>query len=176
MSAAEEAYVSALVSALCRDLVEHPVPGRLARVVVRWVENADPLYLTIHALGTAEESDVEGGNAWHPLEWPNLDREEARADRIANDPAFQAAGPALAADYADLHDMEDGEWRASPALIEAARRAPEALRSAGVESADHMLVLAAHFEGGGARHVLEAVGPPEEVMRALRERDELPDE
>lgn len=176
MTDAEEAYIGALLDALVRDLVEHPVPGRLARVVIRWFEKTDPLYLTVHALGTDEEDAIEEGDAWYPLEWPNVDREEARADRVVNDSGVQAAGPALAAEYAQLDDMQDGEWRASPALIEVARRAPHALAAAGIESADHMLVLAAHFEGGGAAHVMDEVAPPATVVAALRERDELPDE
>jgi hypothetical protein len=176
MTDAEEAYIGALLDALVRELVEHPVPGRLARVVIRWFENADPLYLTIHALGTDEADEIEEGDAWCPLEWPDVDREEARADRIVNDPRVQAAGPTLAAEYAELADMQDGEWRASPALIEVARRAPHALAAAGIESADYMLVLAAHFEGGGAAHVMDEVAPPPRVVAALRARDELPDE
>jgi hypothetical protein len=155
--------------------VQNPVPGRLARVVVRWFQNADPLYLTIHALGTDEESGLEDGDAWYPLEWPNVDREIERWDRIVADPAVQAAGHAVADEYAELDDMDAGEWRASPALIEVARRAPEALRAAGVEAADHMLVLAAHFEGGGALRVLQEIRPSERVVAALRRRDELPD-
>ena len=172
----DESYVSALLDALSRDLVEHPVPGRLARVVVRWHQNAEPLYLTIHALGTDEESDVEPGNAWYPLEWPNVDREMPRAERILDDPALQAPGAALADQYADIADWDGGEWRASPALIEVARRGREAVTSAGVESADHLLVLAANFEGGGASHVLEEIDPPRTVVAVLAERDELPED
>jgi hypothetical protein len=143
---------------------------------IRWFENGDPRYLTIHALGTAEEDALEEGDAWCPLEWPNVDRGEARADRIVNDPGVQAAGPALAEEHAELADMQDGEWRTSPALIEVARRAPHALHAAGIESADPMLVLAAHFEGGGAAHVMAEAAPSASVVAALRERDELPGE
>lgn len=104
MTEAEEAFAAAFVAALTRDLTEHPVPGKVARVVVRWSSNDEPLYLTIHALGTGEEDELGEGDAWYPLEWTNV----------------------------------------------------------------------THFEGGGARHVLERVDPPPAVIAALRKRDELP--
>lgn len=132
--------------------------------------------LTIHALGTDEESDVGPGDAWYPLEWPNVDRELPRAERILDEPAVQAAGAALAGEYADIADWDDGEWRASPALIEVARRGRDGLRAAGVDCGDHMLLLAAHFEGGGASHVLEQINPPRAVVAALAQRDELPED
>ena len=39
-----------------------------------------------------------------------------------------------------------------------------------------MLVLAAHFEGGGALHVMEQLDPLETVLAALRERDAFSEE
>jgi hypothetical protein len=68
---------------------------------------------------------------------------------------LQTAGHAIADEYADLADPLDGERRATPPLIELAKRAPDPLRSAGGESAGPMLVLATHFEGGGALDVLD---------------------
>jgi hypothetical protein len=39
-----------------------------------------------------------------------------------------------------------------------------------------MLVLAAHFEGGGALHVLNQVNPSAAIVADLRRRDEIPSE
>lgn len=188
MDEAEVRYVDALLAALVRDLEEHPVPGQLARVVVRWFEAAEPLYLTIHALGTEQESAVRGsrrrwggrrrrgeGEAWLPLEWENLAEEMQRTDRVLSDPAVQAAGPAVAKLYEDLPQLVDDEYQAPPALTELARRAREAFAAAGIELAEHMLLLPSHFEGEGALQAFEQIEPPQAVVAALRARGALPE-
>jgi hypothetical protein len=188
MDEAERRYVDALLGALVRDLRDHPVPGRLARVVVRWFEASDPLYLTIHALGTDQESAVAGGrrrwggrlrrrpgDAWLPLEWDNVDEEMERTDRVLSDPAVQAAGRAVAELHGERPDLADGEFRAPPALVELARRARDAFRAADIEVAEHMLLLPSHFEGEGARQVMQQIEPPEAVLAALRARGAVPD-
>ena len=187
MGEAEVRYVDALLAALTRDLQEHPVPGQLARVVVRWFEPAELLYLTIHALGTEQESAVQGGrrwggrrkrgggDAWLPLEWDNLDEEMQRTDRVLGDPAVQAAGPAVAKLYEDLPQLADDEFQAPPALVELARRAREAFAAAGIELAEHMLLLPSHFEGEGALQAMEQIEPPETVVAELRARGALPE-
>ncbi len=108
MDEAEGRYVEALLGALVQDLREHPVRGQLARVVVRWFEARDPLYLTIHALGTDQEPAAQGRlrrwigsrrgrrDAWLALEWDNVDEEMERTGRVLSDPAVRAAGAPVA--------------------------------------------------------------------------------
>ncbi len=174
MDAVEDAYVDALLRALIRDLQEHPVPGALARVVIRWFEANDPLYLTIHALGAEQESGVLAGDEWYPLEWENVDEEMERVDRVLADSAVQATAPAVAKLYDDRDELVDGEWQAPPTLVEVARRAREAFIAAGIDVTDHMLLLVAHFEGEGALPVLRQINPPKSVIEALEQRDALP--
>jgi hypothetical protein len=176
MTATEEAFVSALVGALVRDLGEHPVPGGVARIVIRWFEADDPLYLTVHVLGSDERDGVAAGDAWHPLEWDARDRELERTDRVVEDPAVQAAGAPLEEEYADPDDEVDDAYHASPALIEVARRLPGALREASIPVTDDVLALTSQFEGVGTLNALGRVDPPAAVVAALRERGELPDE
>jgi hypothetical protein len=37
--------------------MRHPVQGQLARIVVRWFRHDQPLYLTVHALGTGNDDE-----------------------------------------------------------------------------------------------------------------------
>lgn len=160
--------------ALVDDLVEHPVPGQLCRVVIRWHQAAEPGHFTVHALGT--EDNTEDTDAWDPLSWEDDDREFERTDRVQADHAVRDTAASLAEAYHDLPDLVDGEFQASPALIEIARRIPAACRASGIKTAPHMLALPGHFEGGsGALRAVRAVKPPESVLTSLSERGELPD-
>lgn len=174
MSDAELRFVEAFVRALVGDLVEHPVRGSLSRVVIRWHEAAEPGYFTVHALGT--EDDVEGIDPWNALAWgDDGGRERKRTERVGADSAVTAAAEELADPYYDLPDVVDGEYQASPALIEIARRIPSACRASGIATAPHTLALPGHFEsGGGALRAMHAIEPPERVLDLLTERGELP--
>ena len=66
MTTVEDRYAEALAAAIAADLKENPPPGSLVRVVIRWFDG--PLYLTIHALGTEQEDDVEPDAAWAHFE------------------------------------------------------------------------------------------------------------
>ena len=176
----EQQFADAFSRAVAEDIRAHPAGGPLVRVIVRWEEEADPLHFTIHALGADEAEEVAPEDAWYPLEWPNLDHEMERGDRLVDDPMLQRAGDALKAQYADRDEEPEegeaaGEWghHASPGLVEAVRMLPEALREAGVQLDDEFVATATHFEGWGALKVLEETADPD-VLAALEERDELP--
>jgi hypothetical protein len=176
----EQQFADAFARAVAEDIRAHPAGGPLVRVVVRWEEETEPLHFTVHALGADEHDEVAAEDAWYPLEWPNLDHEMERTDRLADDPVLQRAGDEVKAQYADRGEVEDadeasGEWGhgASPAVVEAVRALPEALREAGVALDDEFVATASHFEGWGALKVLEETADPD-VLAALEERDELP--
>ena len=178
----EQEFADTFARAVAEDIRAHPAGGPLVRVVVRWEEEVEPLNFTVHALGADEHDEVAPEDAWYPLEWPNLDHEMERADRLHEDPILQRAADALKAQYEDRdgEDGEDGEeasgeWghHASPAVVEAVRMLPDALREAGVPLDDEFVASASHFEGWGALKVLEETADPE-ILAALEARDELP--
>jgi hypothetical protein len=176
----EQQFAEAFSRALAEDIKAHPTPGPLVRVVVRWEEEADPLNFTIHALGADERDEVPAEDAWYPLEWPNLDHEMERGDRLAGDPLLQRAGEALQAQYADRGEEPEegeasGEWghHASPGLVEALRQLPDALRETGVPLDEDFAATASHFEGWGTLKVLEETADPD-VLATLEAADELP--
>lgn len=173
----EERFATELARALAEDVRAHPPGGDLVRVVVRWAEAADPLYFTVHALGEEEAQEVPADDAWYPLEWPSVDDELERTERVSEDPGVQEAGEALAAVYAesDEETEETGEWTPSEAIVEAVRLLGDALRGAGVPLADRFAASAAHFEGWGVLKVLEATADSD-ALHALEEQDELPHE
>lgn len=142
------------------------------RVVLRWFEESDPAYFTVHVLGAGERGDVASGDAWYPLEWPNVDREMERTDRVSGDPGVVRAGEVLRARY-ELAEPE-GEGP-SAAIVGAVLALPEALKVVGVELDSELAVSPAHFEGWGALDVLQSAGNPE-VVAALGARGELPGE
>ena len=114
-------------------------------MVIRWFEG--PGYLTVHALGTAEEADVSAADAWLPLEWPNNRREITRVDTIFEDQTLSAAAAALAAELDDA----SWPWETQPPepLVQAAARVRQLLADAGVDVAAHFAVGVCHFEGWG---------------------------
>ena len=173
----EQQFAEAFARALAEDIRAHPVGGPLVRVVVRWAEETEPMGFTVHALGADEHDEVPAEDAWYPLEWPNLDHEMERADRLAEDPVLQGLADELKAQYADREEQEDeeaaGEWGASPAIVEAVRALPEALAEAGVALDDDFAATASHFEGWGSLKVLEETADPD-VLARLEGRDELP--
>ena len=176
----EQQFADAFARAVAEDVRAHPAAGPLVRVVVRWDVETDPLHFTVHTLGADEADEVATEDAWYPLEWPNIDHEMERTDRLADDPVLQRAGDELKAQYADRGEHEDadeaaGEWGhgASPGIVEAVRALPDALREAGVPLDDEFVATASHFEGWGALKVLEETADPD-VLAALEERDELP--
>jgi hypothetical protein len=173
----EQTYAAAFARAIAADVSAHPPVGALARIVVRWFETDDPLYFTVHALGSEERAAVAAGEAWYPLEWQDVDREMERTGRLSGDAEVLRAGAALRPQYEEAADDadEDGEPGPSAATVEAVRRLPDALRAAGVELDQHFAVSAAHFEGWGALAVLRRVATPE-LLAALAARDELPEE
>ena len=175
----EQQFADTFARAVAEDIRAHPAGGRLVRVVVRWEQETEPLNFTLHALGEDEAEDVAPEDAWYPLEWPNLDHEMERGDRLADDPILQRAGQELQTQYADSGEPEGeeaaGEWGhgASPAIVEAVRALPEALRDAGVPLQEEFVATASHFEGWGALKVRAETADPD-VLAALEERDELP--
>lgn len=172
----EQQFADAFARAVAEDVHAHPPAGPLARLVVRWEEDTEPMSFTVHALGADELDEVAAEDAWYPLEWPNLDHEMERGDRLADDPVLQRTADELKAQYADREEQEEeaaGSLGASPAVVEAVRALPEALREAGVALADDFVATASHFEGWGALKVLEETADPD-VLAALEERDELP--
>ena len=180
MIAEEERFAAEVARAVAEDVRAHAPAGELVRIIVRWFEAADPLYFTVHALGEDEAQEVPADDAWYPLEWPNLDDELERSERVAEDPGVVEAGEALAAAYADAEEeepqpQEDGEWTPSLAIVEAVRLMADALRGAGVPLAERFAASAAHSEGWGVLKVLEATADSD-ALHALEEQDELPHE
>jgi hypothetical protein len=179
MTPEEDAYAAAFAAAIAEDIAAHPPGGDLTRVVLRWFEHDDPLQFTVHALGAEEAGEVPLEDAWLPLEWPNVDAEMERTDRLLEHPDVQRTGEALQATYEppagddEVVAAAEGAWGPSAATIEVVRRLPEALTAAGVAPAEDFAASAAHFEGWGALAVLEEVADPD-VLAALDERDELP--
>ena len=178
MIAEEERFAAELARAVAEDVRAHAPGGELVRIIVRWFESADPLYFTVHALGEDEAQEVPADDAWYPLEWPNLDDELERSERVAEDPGVVEAGEALAAAYAEAEEeepQETGEWTPSLAIVEAVRLMADALRGASVPLAERFAASAAHSEGWGVLKVLEATADSD-ALHALEEQDELPHE
>jgi hypothetical protein len=177
MIAEEERFAAELARAIADDVHAQPPGGDLVRIVLRWFEAADPLYFTVHALGEVEAREVPTDDAWYPLEWPNVDDELERTERVAEDPGVQEAGEALAAVYAETADEVEqaGEWTPSEAIVESVRLLADALRAAGVPLAERFAASAAHSEGWGVLKVLEATADGD-VLHLLEEEDELPHE
>lgn len=174
MIAEEAKFASALVEAVVDDLRRNPPAGAVIRVVIRWFEADDPAYFTLHVLGSDERAGVPADDAWYPLEWPNVEREMQRTDRVAEAPAVARAGEELEQYYQSHSDDGDDE-EPSAAIQEAVRRLPEALLSAEIPTEAELAVSAAHFEGWGALAVLRKVAGPD-LIAALEARGELPDE
>lgn len=173
----EERFAAELARAVAEDVRAQPPGGDLVRIILRWFEAADPLYFTVHALGEDEAQEVPADDAWYPLEWPNLDDELERSERVAEDPGVVETGEALAAAYAEAEEEpeETGEWTPSLAIVEAVRLMADALRGAGVSLAERFAASAAHSEGWGVLKVLEATADSD-ALHALEEQDELPRE
>ena len=165
---AADRYAELLADEIVASVQADPPPGLLARVVIRWFEG--PGYLTIHALGTDEEAAVAAEDAWHPLEWPNRDREIGRVDAIVAQPDLAAA----AAGLADELDGGSWPWDEQPEpLIAAAAGIAERLRDAGVTVADHFAVGVCHFEGWGSEESVPRINP-DHVVDVLRQRGVQP--
>jgi pyruvate/2-oxoglutarate dehydrogenase complex dihydrolipoamide acyltransferase (E2) component len=166
----EQRYSEALAEAIVSSLRADPPPGLPARVVIRWFDG--PGYLTIHALGTEEEAELPGEDAWNPLEWPNSSREIGRADGILEEQSVAAAAAALAA------DLEEGAWpwtsQPEP-LILAASKVRDRLQETGIDVPDHFAVGVTHFEGWGAEDSVPRSNP-EAVLRVLSARGLEPGE
>ena len=177
MIAEEERFAAELARAIAEDVRAHPPGGDLVRVVLRWFEAADPLHFTVHALGEEGAQEVPVDDAWYPLEWPNVDDELERTERVGEDPGVQEAGEALAAAYEESEDEheETGEWTPSEAIVETVRLLADELRGAGVPLAERCAASAAHSEGWGVLKVLEATADSD-ALHALEEQDELPHE
>lgn len=157
-------YAELLGQAIAASVETDPPPGLLARVVIRWFEG--PRYLTIHALGTDEEPAVAADDAWHPLEWPNTDREIDRVDAVFAQPGLAAAAEALA------DELDGGAWpwdEQPEPLVAAAARIPALLHDAGVTVADHFAVGVCHFEGWGNEESVPRINP-DHVVDVLRQR------
>lgn len=168
-------YGDALAAALAADLATHPVEGPLRRVVIRWFWEGDPAYLTLHALGAADEQPADPGDEWYPLEWPDSDREFARTDRVLADPTLQQAASALHQSFEVDEDVGvpvDGLAHV-PGVYHALRRLPEHLDAAGVRRETQFAAAAAHFEGWGCLHALEHTAD-RGLLGELRTRDALP--
>lgn len=161
---AADRYAELLADGIAASVRADPPPGRLARVVIRWFEGPD--YLTVHALGTDEESAVADDDAWYPLEWPNESREIGRVDAIFAQPDLAAAAEALA------DELDDGAWpwdRQPEPLLAAATRLPAILRDAGMSVAEHFAVGVCHFEGWGNEESVPRINSAH-VVDVLRQR------
>ncbi|MEA2445770.1 MAG: hypothetical protein QOJ12_3062 [Thermoleophilales bacterium] len=169
-----QAYAAVLAESIADDVLEHPATGVLLRAVIRWFWNGDPLYLTIHVIGIGDEQP-DADDAWGPLVWPNADREFLRTDRILARPELQRAGAALRTSFEPDDDGMPETDAHLPAVYEAVRLLPSALRARGVPLAERFAVTAAHFEGWGGLEALEHTAPVA-LVAALREYDELPKE
>lgn len=168
----EAKFASALADGIARDVKARTPRETIARVVVRWFEPADPGYFTVHVLTAKQRRAVDDDVAWYPLEWAGSERELARTDRLARRPAVKAAAKRLAASYAE-RPPEGDELEASPAIVETVRRLRGALRRAGLRLDTTFAASAAHFEGWGARAVLNATAS-KRTRDALRRRGEFP--
>lgn len=175
VAAQEDEYAASFARAIAEDLRAHPPAGALVRVVIRWFEGDDPLYFTVHALGSEERADVPPEDAWHPLEWPNVDQEIERTDRLTEHPGVRHTGEALKATYetGTPEWAKDDAGTISPATIDVVRRLTIELQAAGVRLDDEFAASAAHFEGWGALAVLRDLADPH-VLAALEARGELP--
>lgn len=163
------AYAALVADAIARDVAEHGPAGPLRRIVVRWFWSGDPAYLTIHVLGDGDEQPALD-DAWYPLEWPNVERELERTDRVLDRPEIQGAAETLQATF------PEGDAEAHvPAVEEIVRSLPAALAAAGLELADRFAVSAAHFEGWGALDAIVGVSSPE-LLAALEAHGEMPTE
>jgi hypothetical protein len=166
---AEQRFATTMAHAIAVDVRDHPPAGPVVRAVLRWFEEDDPLYFTVHVLGADERAAVSPQDAWDPLEWPNVDRELERADRIEKDSDLKVAAAALALQDDDL---DPGELPA-PAILAAIRALPDAFRAAGVPVTEDLAVTGSHFEGWGMLAVFRAFGATS-VLAALEARGELP--
>lgn len=181
MTPEEVKFAADFAGAIADDVLEHGPEEPLVRAVVRWFEATDPLYFTVHVLPASARDDVPPEDAWYPLEWPNVDEEMERTDRLTSHAALQRAGAPLADRYENDPAMQEDveEWGdqllPSPAVIETVRRLPDALRAAGVRLDDEFVASAAHFEGYGTLAVLKATALPATIA-ALDARGELPEE
>lgn len=174
MTSPKDEFATALARAIAEDLRTHPPAGALVRVVLRWFEEARPLYFTVHALGADERAEIPPEDAWSPLEWENLDEEMDRGIRVEEDLSVQRAGEALEAIYrADPPERDHDDYRPSPAITDVIRRLPDELRAAGVRLDDEFTTSAAHFEGMGALAILQDLTPPH-LIAALKARGEMP--
>lgn len=96
LTAEGRAYGVALAGAIAADAARHRPAGPLRRAVIRWFWDDDPRNLTIHLLGADDEQPSQG-DAWYPLEWPNVDREFERTERVLRDADVVRAAGALEA-------------------------------------------------------------------------------
>ena len=179
-TAEEERFAVAFGQALAEDVRKHGPAKRLVRAVIRWIDPADPLAFTVHVLAAEDRAQVPPRDAWYPLEWPNVDDELKRTDRLGSHAGVRREGRSLANRYekdpamqGDVQGWGEGP-SPSPAVIETVRHLPDALRAAGVELDDEFAVSAAHFEGYGALAVLKATAYPGTIA-ALDARGELPE-
>jgi hypothetical protein len=142
---AGRAYATALADALAADVALHGPPGPLRRAVIRWFDEDDPLYITLHVLALADEQPT-GEDEEYPVDWANADREFERTDRVIADPALVAA--AQGAFPARGEEDEDPLHLAG--VLEAARRLPAALHARGIGTSEDFAAFVSHFEGWGA--------------------------
>ena len=174
---AEKRFGAALAAAIATDTQRHPPRGRLARVVVRWFDPAQPGYFTVHVLGQRERRRIRDADAWYPLEWPNLDREVRRTDRVTK--AVRAAARTLKRRYARRPSAVPDEITAAnerlapPAILSALRRLPKQLRLRGLPVTGDFSMSATHLEGDGGLATLRALGP-RRLLNVLKRRGELP--
>ena len=170
VTAQEQEYAEALASAIVDSLERLPVSGVLTRVVIRWFDSPD--YLTIHALGSDEASEMSDGDAWYPLEWPNEEREIGRVDGVMQDARLASAVRDLVAEVGD-----DGwDWESQPEpLVTAAKELRRAIEARAIPTESHFAVGVSHFEGPGPAESVPLANP-REVVALLAERNELPDE
>lgn len=173
MERAGERFAELLAEALAGDIAAWPPEGSLVRLVVRWSEPADPLAVTVHALGSGEQTAIDPSDAWLPLRWPNVARELERADRVRAYEGLREARERIEQD--DGQDEEDVHELGPDVIVEVVRRLPGALAAAGVAMAGDAAITAAHVEGYGARAVLDATADRSTLV-ALDQAGLLPDE
>ncbi|MEV4420673.1 hypothetical protein AB0L40_11965 [Patulibacter sp. NPDC049589] len=167
-------YADAAGEIIAREFQEHPVAGALDRVVVRWFWDGPPTYVTVHGLGL-DDPAPDPFDAWSPLEWPNIAREDGRAERIWVAPEFVAASEGLAErfgrdEFGEVTVLEatEGEDHV-PALIEGLRGLAGRLDALGVRRTPDLAVAVCHFEGWGWEDTLPQLNDPA-VLSSLSAR------
>jgi hypothetical protein len=140
-----ERFAETFTRLLAEDIAGNLPAGRGAQIAVGWIGSDDPTALRALVLGI-EDVVASGELPLAPTDWPTIDRESERTDRLLVQKELREASDALSLRAAGAPDSEAARWGPSPALIAIARWFPKALRHAHVPMAGHFQVLLVHDE------------------------------